>query len=79
MVLGIFFLKKKYSLREYISIILITAGICICTLASAKVTQASHDEDGELADFIWWIIGNKRKLTSCFKAFSLILRVTCKI
>ena len=59
MFLGIVFLKKKYSLREYISIILISAGICICTLASSKVTQTkSQDEDGEFADFIWWIIGN---------------------
>ena len=59
MVLGIVFLEKKYSIREYISTILISAGICICTLASSKVTQTrSQDEDGEFADFIWWIIGN---------------------
>jgi drug/metabolite transporter (DMT)-like permease len=58
MVLGIFFLNKKYSIREYASIFLITAGICICTLASSKVTSSSsQDEDGELVDFIWWIVG----------------------
>jgi len=67
MVLGIFFLKKKYSIREYVSIVLITAGICICTLASSKVTSSSsQDEDGELVDFIWWIVGKK---IECFWGF----------
>ena len=58
MVLGIFLLKKKYSAREYVSIVLITTGICMCTLASSKITQTSDEKNEEFVDFIWWLIGN---------------------
>jgi UDP-xylose/UDP-N-acetylglucosamine transporter B4 len=36
MILGIVILKKRYSFREYFSIFMISVGICMCTLASAK-------------------------------------------
>jgi UDP-xylose/UDP-N-acetylglucosamine transporter B4 len=61
MVLGIFFLNKKYGLREYVSIVLITVGICMCTLASSKSDSFSSSSISSSAqdfvDFVWWIIG----------------------
>ena len=61
MVLGIFLLKKKYCMREYASICIITAGICICTLASSKMAHSKENNENlneSLVGFIWWIVGN---------------------
>jgi drug/metabolite transporter (DMT)-like permease len=65
MLLGIVILKKRYSLREYISIVLISIGICICTMASSnhikpvdpayKPTQQEVDDD--LVNYLRWVIG----------------------
>ena len=60
MVLGIILLNKKYTLREYVSIILITAGIILATLASSKQSYSKNGElveSNELVAFIWWILG----------------------
>lgn len=61
MFLGILILKKKYVLREYISIILITLGIIMCTWASAKDVKKSDESakssESEIVDFLWWIVG----------------------
>lgn len=58
MILGIIVLKKTYSIREYFSVVLISAGICICTLASSneikKTETAAPVDDFE---FFWWMIG----------------------
>lgn len=35
MILGIVIVKRKYTLEKYISVLLITAGIIICTLYSS--------------------------------------------
>lgn len=60
MVLGMIIMKKAYSIREYVSIVMISAGICICTLASAneKTTNEKQvlNQDG-FSDFFWWIVG----------------------
>lgn len=61
MVLGIILLNKRYTVREYVSIVFISAGICICTLASAKdiKKQNLHTEEtsDEFVDFLWWLVG----------------------
>lgn len=36
MVLGILILKKKYTTIKYLSVLMISIGICICTIASAQ-------------------------------------------
>ncbi|XP_007889029.1 UDP-xylose and UDP-N-acetylglucosamine transporter [Callorhinchus milii] len=54
MILGIMILKKRYSLEKYISIALISVGIFICTLMSAK--QVSSIETGDHS-LIHWLIG----------------------
>lgn len=60
MILGIIILKKSYTLRQYISIIIISLGICICTLASASSDAKSKEtvqSSEENTDIFWWIIG----------------------
>ena len=36
MILGIIILKKHYSTTKYMSVFMISVGICVCTIASAK-------------------------------------------
>ncbi|XP_053319127.1 UDP-xylose and UDP-N-acetylglucosamine transporter [Spea bombifrons] len=59
MILGIIILKNRYSTSKYLSIGLVSMGIFICTLMSAKQV-ASHpsatEEDGFIA-FLWWLLG----------------------
>uniref|UniRef100_A0A8C5MAW8 Solute carrier family 35 member B4 n=1 Tax=Leptobrachium leishanense TaxID=445787 RepID=A0A8C5MAW8_9ANUR len=59
LVLGIIILKKRYSTSKYMSIVLVSIGIFICTWMSAKQV-ASHpsfsEEDGFIA-FLWWLVG----------------------
>lgn len=71
MILGIIILKKRYSLREYISIVLISAGIFICTMASSNdikstkpspansVDNESNDAAAvsELVEYVRWLTG----------------------
>ncbi|KAF7224075.1 UDP-xylose and UDP-N-acetylglucosamine transporter [Nothobranchius furzeri] len=60
MILGIIILKKRYSASKYLSIALVSAGIFICTIMSAKqVRDVSSDgsvEHGFYA-FMRWLIG----------------------
>ncbi|XP_013872583.1 UDP-xylose and UDP-N-acetylglucosamine transporter [Austrofundulus limnaeus] len=60
MVLGIVILKKRYSASKYLSIALVSAGIFICTVMSAKqvheVSKDGREEDGFHA-FVHWLIG----------------------
>ncbi|KAM4747448.1 nucleotide sugar transporter SLC35B4 [Rhinophrynus dorsalis] len=59
MVLGIIILNKRYSTSKYLSIMLVSMGIFICTLMSAKQVAshpASSEEDGFVA-FLWWLLG----------------------
>ncbi|XP_037538934.1 UDP-xylose and UDP-N-acetylglucosamine transporter [Nematolebias whitei] len=60
MVLGIIILKKRYSASKYLSIALVSVGIFICTVMSAKqvhdVSGDGSEEDGFYA-FIRWLIG----------------------
>jgi len=36
MVLGILILKKRYTTMKYLSVLMISTGICICLIVSAK-------------------------------------------
>lgn len=64
MILGIIILNKRYSLREYVSIFMITAGIFICTMASSNLIANTDDKktpsqqsDNELIEYVRWTIG----------------------
>uniref|UniRef100_A0A3Q1BQA8 Solute carrier family 35 member B4 n=1 Tax=Amphiprion ocellaris TaxID=80972 RepID=A0A3Q1BQA8_AMPOC len=59
MILGIIILKKRYSASKYLSIALVSAGIFICTIMSAKQVNVSSEgsEDQGFYAFIRWLIG----------------------
>ncbi|KAM4039539.1 nucleotide sugar transporter SLC35B4 [Anomaloglossus baeobatrachus] len=59
MILGIIILNKRYSASKYLSIVLVSLGIFICTLMSAQQVAShstSNEEDG-LSNFLWWLLG----------------------
>ncbi|TRY96007.1 hypothetical protein DNTS_002167 [Danionella cerebrum] len=59
MILGIIILKKRYSVSKYLSIVLVSVGIFICTIMSAKQVSAEKggtEEDGVYA-FMHWLLG----------------------
>lgn len=55
MVLGVIILDKSYDIWKYLSVVMITVGIFLCTLASGtdvkKSTQLGKD------NFFWWTVG----------------------
>lgn len=53
MMMGIVLLGKRYTTTKYISVLMITAGILICTIMSAKTPQSSS-QDG---DGLWLALG----------------------
>lgn len=60
--MGLFILKKKYDFWKYLSVILITIGICICTVVSGisldtKGDKNSRDNEYGLSTLFWWCIG----------------------
>ncbi|XP_075064644.1 nucleotide sugar transporter SLC35B4 isoform X2 [Mixophyes fleayi] len=59
MILGIIILNKRYSSSKYLSIILVSMGIFICTLMSAKqmTTHSTSSEDEGFEAFLWWLLG----------------------
>lgn len=73
MIMGILILKKKYTWDKYLSVLMITGGIIICTLYSSKeVGKACKDCDlkdnlgdhtnqedasASVDQFFWWVIG----------------------
>uniref|UniRef100_W5LED8 Solute carrier family 35 member B4 n=1 Tax=Astyanax mexicanus TaxID=7994 RepID=W5LED8_ASTMX len=69
MILGIIILKKRYSASKYLSIVLVSIGIFICTIMSAKQVSAqkgSTDEDG-VYTFLQWLVG------ICMLTFALLM------
>ncbi|XP_016119572.1 UDP-xylose and UDP-N-acetylglucosamine transporter-like [Sinocyclocheilus grahami] len=59
MILGIIILKKRYSASKYLSIVLVSVGIFICTIMSAKqvnVEKGATEEDVFYA-FVHWLLG----------------------
>lgn len=62
MVLGVIILNKSYDIWKYISVILITIGIFISTIASGRdVKESLKDSGGNESDkndsFLWWLFG----------------------
>ncbi|KAG7523012.1 hypothetical protein JOB18_036535 [Solea senegalensis] len=58
MILGIIILKKRYSTSKYLSIVLVSAGIFICTIMSAKqVNVASEGSEDGFYVLMRWLIG----------------------
>ncbi|KAH8396044.1 hypothetical protein KR222_002275 [Zaprionus bogoriensis] len=61
MIMGIILLKKRYNLRQYSSVAMITAGIILCTLVSSgDVKDNTHHTlkvDTSYSDFFWWGVG----------------------
>lgn len=59
MVMGIIILKKSYDIWKYISVILITLGIIVCTISSGsslKNTKGPTETDS-FGILFWWSIG----------------------
>ncbi|XP_071753670.2 UDP-xylose and UDP-N-acetylglucosamine transporter [Centroberyx gerrardi] len=59
MILGIIILKKRYSASKYLSIVLVSAGIFICTIMSAKQVNVSNEgsEEESVYAFMHWLLG----------------------
>uniref|UniRef100_A0A915JKF7 UDP-xylose and UDP-N-acetylglucosamine transporter n=1 Tax=Romanomermis culicivorax TaxID=13658 RepID=A0A915JKF7_ROMCU len=60
MLMGMWLLKKRYSLSKYVSVIFVTAGIIVCTLAtsfSGNSTRRNSQDPEKGADYLSWIIG----------------------
>uniref|UniRef100_G3NK78 Solute carrier family 35 member B4 n=1 Tax=Gasterosteus aculeatus aculeatus TaxID=481459 RepID=G3NK78_GASAC len=59
MILGIIILKKRYSASKYLSIALVSAGIFICTIMSAKQVNVANEgsEEESFYAFVRWLIG----------------------
>ncbi|KAJ7357777.1 hypothetical protein OS493_023254 [Desmophyllum pertusum] len=56
LVLGMIILKRRYHLSKYFSVLMITAGICLCTLASAKKLEFKSSSGDPNTDYVWWCI-----------------------
>ncbi|KAM8719643.1 hypothetical protein ACLKA7_005815 [Drosophila subpalustris] len=61
MIMGIILLKKRYNLRQYSSVAMITAGIILCTLVSSGNVKDNTHHSLKVAtsysDFFWWCVG----------------------
>ena len=60
MIMGIVILKKEYPLYKYLSVLMVTVGIIICTLLSGKEVKSEQREDSTVtgfSDIFWWSIG----------------------
>lgn len=57
--LGMIIMKKRYNVGKYISVILITAGIILCTIASAQqVDEKNENATGNVfLDLTVWLLG----------------------
>ncbi len=62
MVMGIIILNKRYDFSKYLSVLMITFGIIICTIVSGsnvESTQKNLDavEESSFSVFFWWTVG----------------------
>ncbi|XP_074532876.1 UDP-xylose and UDP-N-acetylglucosamine transporter [Halichoeres trimaculatus] len=59
MILGIIILKKRYTASKYLSIALVSAGIFICTIMSAKQVNMSNEGSEEQGFYalMHWLLG----------------------
>ncbi|XP_037946202.1 UDP-xylose and UDP-N-acetylglucosamine transporter [Teleopsis dalmanni] len=64
MIMGIIILKKRYIASKYISVLMISLGIVICTIISGSNVQSTATtpiednlEESQFSVFFWWTIG----------------------
>ncbi|XP_029615218.1 UDP-xylose and UDP-N-acetylglucosamine transporter [Salmo trutta] len=59
MILGIIILKKRYSMSKYLSIAMVSLGIFICTIMSARQvnTGSEGSEEQDVYAFLHWLLG----------------------
>ncbi|XP_066593989.1 UDP-xylose and UDP-N-acetylglucosamine transporter-like [Prorops nasuta] len=63
MIMGIIILKKKYTFDKYLSVIMITFGILVCTFVSSQEIKSLQPKNVEaipttpMEDLFWWILG----------------------
>ncbi|KPP78665.1 UDP-xylose and UDP-N-acetylglucosamine transporter-like [Scleropages formosus] len=60
LILGVVILKKRYTLTKYLSIVLVSVGIFICTIMSAKQVHSTGEEASEeqgFYPFLRWLLG----------------------
>lgn len=61
--MGIIILKKHYVFSKYLSVLMITLGIAICTIVSGKDIKSLQSKNVEHIpttpwdDFFWWMLG----------------------
>lgn len=61
--MGIIILKKKYAFSKYLSVLMITMGIAICTIVSGSEIKSLRQKNMEVVpttpweDFFWWSLG----------------------
>merc|ERR1719147_342718 len=59
MLMGILLLQKRYSFSKYLSVVMITLGIVLCTYMSAVAKETGLDSDptGEAGSNFWLMVG----------------------
>lgn len=62
MVMGIIILRKRYDLSKYVSVLMITIGIVICTIVSGSKVESTQVKKTEAEEdpasvFFWWSLG----------------------
>ncbi|OXA53211.1 UDP-xylose and UDP-N-acetylglucosamine transporter [Folsomia candida] len=59
MILGMIIMGKRYTITKYLSITMISVGICICTIASSKdmENKSTTPIEGGFSDYFWWVVG----------------------
>lgn len=65
MVMGVWILRKRYTLLKYLAVFMISAGIVICTIESSndvrsqrEISQDAGEEERLLfVDWLWWCLG----------------------
>jgi UDP-xylose/UDP-N-acetylglucosamine transporter B4 len=61
MIMGILILKKRYEFSKYLSVIMITIGIVVCTIVSGSNVESTQVNQTEPEDpmhvFFWWSMG----------------------
>ncbi|CAG9786542.1 unnamed protein product [Diatraea saccharalis] len=65
MAMGVWILKKKYPPLKYLAVLMISAGIIICTIQSSsevKAPRETHEDATEeerlkFIDWLWWCLG----------------------
>jgi len=57
MIMGILLLNKRYTPTKYLSVVMITAGILLCTFMSATAKESTKSIEDEQEDTFWMIIG----------------------